>query len=257
MERTLDAGDYLDVDTDDAAEAIFQAEGLEVFHATERARVAEPLRDLVDRAGVGDLSQPTRIDDRLRLGPWDDPVVRALEDEDRAADPVDRVVACERCGKPHRIPFGQPASRFACTQCRQPLAGAPTPAKPRATPAQLRTALYVSLVAGLILGVAYLVEWAQCNRFDGELAARGAEADKRRPAIVVSNHGANASATRLGRGVVAVVPVTSNTSPIAGWRAVFRFRCSVPRISSMVRNTLTWLYCVLTTACCFTYGPTT
>lgn len=39
--------------------------------------------------------------------------------------------------------------------------------------------------------------------------ARGAEADKRRPAVVVSNDGANAVAQRLGRGVVTVVPVTS------------------------------------------------
>lgn len=41
--------------------------------------------------------------------------------------------------------------------------------------------------------------------------ARGSEADKRRPAIVVSNDGANTTAERLGRGVVTVVPVTSNT----------------------------------------------
>lgn len=39
---------------------------------------------------------------------------------------------------------------------------------------------------------------------------RGAEASKRRPAVIVSNDGANATATRLGRGVVTVVPVTSN-----------------------------------------------
>ena len=41
--------------------------------------------------------------------------------------------------------------------------------------------------------------------------ARGAEASKRRPAVIVSNDGANATAARLGRGVVTVVPVTSNT----------------------------------------------
>jgi mRNA interferase MazF len=41
---------------------------------------------------------------------------------------------------------------------------------------------------------------------------RGAEADKRRPAIIVSNDGANLAATRLGRGVVTVVPVTSSTA---------------------------------------------
>lgn len=41
---------------------------------------------------------------------------------------------------------------------------------------------------------------------------RGSEADKRRPAVIVSNDGANATAARLGRGVLTVVPVTSNTS---------------------------------------------
>lgn len=40
---------------------------------------------------------------------------------------------------------------------------------------------------------------------------RGSEASKTRPAVVVSNDAANAVATRLGRGVVTVVPVTSNT----------------------------------------------
>jgi mRNA interferase MazF len=40
--------------------------------------------------------------------------------------------------------------------------------------------------------------------------ARGSEANKRRPAVIVSNDAANASAGRLGRGVIAVVPVTSN-----------------------------------------------
>jgi mRNA interferase MazF len=39
---------------------------------------------------------------------------------------------------------------------------------------------------------------------------RGAEADKQRPAVIVSNDGANSTAQRLGRGVVTVVPVTSN-----------------------------------------------
>jgi mRNA interferase MazF len=44
--------------------------------------------------------------------------------------------------------------------------------------------------------------------------ARGAEASKRRPAVIVSNDGANITATRLGRGVVTVVPVTSNVERI-------------------------------------------
>ena len=44
--------------------------------------------------------------------------------------------------------------------------------------------------------------------------ARGSEANKRRPAVVVSNDGANATATRLGRGVITVVPVTSNVDRV-------------------------------------------
>ncbi len=44
--------------------------------------------------------------------------------------------------------------------------------------------------------------------------ARGAEANKRRPAVVVSNDGANATAERLGRGVITVVPVTSNVTRV-------------------------------------------
>ena len=44
--------------------------------------------------------------------------------------------------------------------------------------------------------------------------ARGLEADKTRPAIVVSNDAANATATRLGRGVITVVPITSNSARI-------------------------------------------
>lgn len=44
--------------------------------------------------------------------------------------------------------------------------------------------------------------------------ARGAEATKRRPAVIVSNDGANATAERLGRGVITVVPVTSNISRV-------------------------------------------
>jgi len=43
---------------------------------------------------------------------------------------------------------------------------------------------------------------------------RGAEASKTRPAVIVSNDGANSTATRLGRGVVTVVPVTSNVDRI-------------------------------------------
>ena len=43
---------------------------------------------------------------------------------------------------------------------------------------------------------------------------RGSEASKRRPAIIVSNDRANVAAERTGRGVVTVVPVTSNVARI-------------------------------------------
>ena len=51
---------------------------------------------------------------------------------------------------------------------------------------------------------------------------RGSEAGKRRPAVVVSNDRANATAARLGRGVVTVVPVTSNVA------RVFPFQTLLP-----------------------------
>jgi mRNA interferase MazF len=40
--------------------------------------------------------------------------------------------------------------------------------------------------------------------------ARGSEVDKRRPAIIVSNDASNAIVTRLGRGLLTVVPLTTN-----------------------------------------------
>lgn len=42
----------------------------------------------------------------------------------------------------------------------------------------------------------------------------GSEAAKRRPVIVVSNDAANSSAVSRGRGVITVVPVTSNTARV-------------------------------------------
>jgi mRNA interferase MazF len=44
--------------------------------------------------------------------------------------------------------------------------------------------------------------------------ARGAEANERRPAVIVSNDSANATAGRLGRGVVTIVPVTTSIERI-------------------------------------------
>jgi mRNA interferase MazF len=59
---------------------------------------------------------------------------------------------------------------------------------------------------------------------------RGSEADKRRPAVIVSNDGANATAQRLGRGVVTVVPVTSNTE------RVYPFQVLLPAVVSGLRG---------------------
>ena len=59
--------------------------------------------------------------------------------------------------------------------------------------------------------------------------ARGSEANKRRPAIVVSNDRASAAAARLGAGVVTVVPVTSNV------QRVFPFQVLLPAMLSGLR----------------------
>ena len=44
--------------------------------------------------------------------------------------------------------------------------------------------------------------------------ARGSEANTRRPAVIVSNDGANAMAEQLGAGVLTVVPVTTSTARV-------------------------------------------
>jgi mRNA interferase MazF len=54
----------------------------------------------------------------------------------------------------------------------------------------------------------------------------GSEADKSRPAVIVSNDAANRTASRRGRGVVTVVPVTSNTA------RVYSFQIELPLGSS-------------------------
>ncbi|MDH6120171.1 type II toxin-antitoxin system PemK/MazF family toxin [Kitasatospora sp. GAS204B] len=43
---------------------------------------------------------------------------------------------------------------------------------------------------------------------------RGSEANKARPAVIVSNDSANRSAGRHGRGVLTVVPITSSTDRV-------------------------------------------
>ena len=44
--------------------------------------------------------------------------------------------------------------------------------------------------------------------------ARPDEADKRRPAVVVSNDRANITAERTGRGTLTIVPITSNITRV-------------------------------------------
>jgi mRNA interferase MazF len=50
--------------------------------------------------------------------------------------------------------------------------------------------------------------------------AHGSETSKTRPAVVVSNDAANATATRLGRGVITVVPVTSNIARVYAFQVL-------------------------------------
>jgi mRNA interferase MazF len=61
---------------------------------------------------------------------------------------------------------------------------------------------------------------------------RGSEANKRRPGIVVSNDRANATADRLGRGVVTVVPVTSNTARVFAFQVLLRASATGLRVDS-------------------------
>ena len=61
---------------------------------------------------------------------------------------------------------------------------------------------------------------------------RGAESDKRRPAVIVSNDGANATANRLGRGVITVVPVTSNVERVYPFQVLLTAKATgLPRDS--------------------------
>lgn len=51
-------------------------------------------------------------------------------------------------------------------------------------------------------------------RFADLEPVQGSEANNRQPVVIVSNDGANIRAATLGRGVVTVVPVTSNVAQI-------------------------------------------
>jgi mRNA interferase MazF len=50
--------------------------------------------------------------------------------------------------------------------------------------------------------------------------SRDSESNKVRPVVIVSNNAANRSAERNGRGVIAVVPVTSNTARVYAFQVL-------------------------------------
>jgi len=60
---------------------------------------------------------------------------------------------------------------------------------------------------------------------------RGSESNKRRPAVIVSNDAANLAAERLGRGVVTIVPVTSNLE------RVYPFQVPLPAAATGLSRT--------------------
>ena len=59
---------------------------------------------------------------------------------------------------------------------------------------------------------------------------RGSEISKTRPAVIVSNDAANATAQRLGRGIVTVVPIASNL------RRVYPFQVVLPADQTGLRT---------------------
>lgn len=61
---------------------------------------------------------------------------------------------------------------------------------------------------------------------------RGSESSKRRPAVVVSNDGANRTAQSLGRGVITVVPITSQTERVYPFQVLLPAKtCGIPKAS--------------------------
>ncbi|MFI1190162.1 type II toxin-antitoxin system PemK/MazF family toxin [Streptomyces californicus] len=59
---------------------------------------------------------------------------------------------------------------------------------------------------------------------------RGGEANKARPSVIVSNDGANAAVGRTGRGVVTVVPLTSNVSRLYPFQVLLQAGdCGLPK----------------------------
>ena len=65
--------------------------------------------------------------------------------------------------------------------------------------------------------------------------AVGAEAARARPAVIVSNDGANTIAALLGRGVVPVVPVTSNLEAVHPFQVLLTATETGLRLDSKVQ----------------------
>jgi mRNA interferase MazF len=61
---------------------------------------------------------------------------------------------------------------------------------------------------------------------------RGSEANKRRPGVIVSNDRASATADRLGRGVITVIPVTSNIARVFPFQVLLRANVTGLRVDS-------------------------
>ena len=58
------------------------------------------------------------------------------------------------------------------------------------------------------------------------------EASKRRPAVVISNDGANRTAESLRRGVITVVPITSETKKVYPFQVLLPAKsCGLPKAS--------------------------
>ena len=66
--------------------------------------------------------------------------------------------------------------------------------------------------------------------------ARVSEANKRRPAVIVSNDRANASAARLGRGVMTIVPVTSNIAQVYPFQVLLNAEETGLRVDSKAQG---------------------
>lgn len=61
---------------------------------------------------------------------------------------------------------------------------------------------------------------------------RGSEAGKRRPGVIVSSDRANSVAARLGRGVITVIPVTSNITRVLAFQVLLPAELTGLRVDS-------------------------